>query len=76
MDLQKRSEKYIEYHMFETFNPIFEEKAQVYGLWHEAGGDIRYESILEEEEDCSQVSYLFPIFDPDSDKYDSYSYQP
>ena len=58
--------------MFETFHPVFTEKIQVYGLWHEASGDIRYESILEEDEDGSQLSYLFPIFDPESDRYDNY----
>lgn len=59
--------------MFETFSPIFEEKEQVYGFWHEVGGDIRYESILVEEEGGGQLSYLFPIFDPDSNKYDNYN---
>ena len=70
--LEKRSQKYIEYHMFETFRPFFEKKEHVYGFWHEVGGNIRYESILAEEEDGSQLSYLFPIFDPDSSKYDNY----
>ena len=72
MNLEERSKKYIEYHMFETFSPIFEEKVQVFGLWHEVRGDLRYESILEEEESGNQLSCLFPIFNPDSDKFDTY----
>ena len=72
MDLAERSKKYIEYHMFETFDPFFLEKIQVFGFWHEAQGCLRYESLLEEEENGTQLSCLFPIFDPDSDKYDNY----
>ena len=72
VNLEERSKKYIEYHMFETFSPIFEEKVQVFGLWHEVGGDLRYESILEEEESGNQLSCLFPIFHPDSEEYDNY----
>ena len=71
MNLEERSKKYIEYHMFETFNPIFEEKVQIFGLWHEVKGELRYESILEEERG-DQLSCLFPVFDPDSDEYDNY----
>ena len=59
--------------MFNTFHPIYETNTQVYGLWHEANGEIRYESILEEESDGTQISYLFPIFNPDSDEFDNYS---
>lgn len=72
VNLEERSKKYIEYHMFETFSPIFEEKVQVFGLWHEVGGELRYESILEEEESGKQLSYLFPVFDPDCNDYDGY----
>ena len=72
MNLEERSKKYIEYHMFETFSPLFEEEIQVFGLWHEADGELRYESILEEGEDGRHLSCLFPLFEPDSDKYDTY----
>ena len=44
----------------------------VQGLWHEAGGDIRYEAILAEDENGDQLSYLFPIFDPNSSEFDDY----
>ena len=41
------------------------------GLWHEASGGIRYEALVQEE-DGSQSSYLFPIFNPESDEFDDY----
>ena len=71
MDIGERSKKYVQYHMDKTFFPIFREKIMVNGLWHEAGGKIRYEGLVEEE-DGSQSSYLFPIFDPESDEFDDY----
>jgi len=42
------------------------------GLWHEANGEIRYEAVMEEESDGTQISYLFPIFDPESKEFDDY----
>ncbi len=57
--------------MDKTFFPTFEEKIMVNGLWHEADGNIRYEGLVEEE-DGSQSSYLFPIFDPKSSEFDNY----
>ena len=74
MEIGERSKKYVEYHMFNTFHPIYETNTQVHGLWHESNGEIRYESILEEESDGTQISYLFPIFNPDSDEFDNYSH--
>ena len=44
----------------------------VQGLWHEASGEIRYEAILGEDADGNQISYLFPIFDPESSEFDGY----
>lgn len=67
MDIEQRSLKYVEYHMFETFKPIFLEQAQVHGLWHDSDGLPRYESVLE-----NNISYLFPPFDPESNEYDTY----
>jgi len=42
------------------------------GLWHEARGEIRYEALMQEEKDGTQISYLFPIFDPESNEFDDY----
>ena len=69
MDIEQRSLKYVEFHMFETFKPVFLEQMQVHGLWHDSEGYPRYESILE-----NNISYLFPPFDPDSDEYDTYKF--
>ena len=69
MDIEQRSIKYVEFHMFETFKPVFLEQMQVHGLWHDSEGYPRYESILE-----NNISYLFPPFDPDSDEYDTYKF--
>lgn len=44
----------------------------VQGLWHEVAGQIRYEAVMAEEDDGSQLSYLFPEFDPESDEFDDY----
>lgn len=71
-NVNERSKKYVSFHMFETFNPIFTNNIMVQGLWHEAGGDIRYEAILAEDENGDQLSYLFPIFDPESSEFDEY----
>ena len=71
MDIEKRSLKYVEYHMFETFDPIFLKHNQAMGFWHDHDGLPRYESLLE-----NGISVLFPHFDPDSDKYDTYEFQP
>lgn len=57
--------------MFETFDPMFLEKTQIRGYWHEDKGYPRYESVLDNE-----ISVLFPHFDPDSDKYDTYEFKP
>jgi hypothetical protein len=72
MDIAERSKKYVQYHMDTTFSPTFTEKIMINGLWHEAGGEIRYEALVEEQ-DGSQSSYLFPIFDPESDEFDDYA---
>ena len=76
MDVEQRSLKYVEYHMFETFDPIFLNQMQVNGLWHDDDGYPRYESIIEnaEVQEGNLVSYLFPPFDPDSDEYDTYEF--
>ena len=67
MDVESRSLKYVEFHMFETFKPTFLEQMQIHGLWHDSDGLPRYESVLE-----NNISYLFPPFDPESDEYDTY----
>ena len=72
MDVGTRSRKYVAFHMFETFNPIFKNNTMVQGLWHEVGGEIRYEAVMLEEKDGTQLSYLFPAFDPESSIYDDY----
>ena len=66
MDIEKRSVKYLEFHMFETFKPIFEENTQDMSFWHDNSGLPQYESVV------SNISYLFPPFDPSSDEYDTY----
>lgn len=58
--------------MDNTFHPIFQEQVMVDGLWHEASGEIRYEALMKEEKDGTQISYLFPIFDPNSNEFDDY----
>jgi len=70
--IEERSKKYVSFHMFETFSPIFTEQIMMYGLWHEAGGEIRYEAVLGEDKDGKQISYLFPPFDPESSEFDHY----
>mgnify|MGYP001193265726 CR=1 FL=1 len=72
MDVGTRSKKYVAFHMFETFNPIFNNYTMVQGLWHEADGEIRYEALMAEDKNGKQLSYLFPIFDPNSDEFDDY----
>lgn len=72
MDVGTRSKKYVAFHMFETFNPVFTNGIMVQGLWHESDGEIRYEAVMAEERDGTQLSYLFPTFDPDSDEFDDY----
>jgi len=76
MDVESRSLKYVEFHMFETFAPIFLDQMQVAGFWHDAEGYPQYESVVEnaEGQEGNLVSYLFPIFDPDSDEYDTYEF--
>lgn len=71
-NVEQRSKKYVSFHMFETFNPIFKDNIMVQGLWHEASGEIRYEAILAEDKNGNQISYLFPIFDPESSEFDGY----
>ena len=73
MDIEARSLKYVEYHMFETFHPTFEEQIQIKGMWLEEGDDLRFESVVQDEEG-NVTSILFPVFDPDSDEYDNYDY--
>ena len=72
MDVGERSKKYVRFHMDHTFSPVFKSGIMVDGLWHEASGEIRYEAIMEEEKDGTQMSYLFPIFDPESNEFDDY----
>ena len=72
MDVGTRSKKYVAFHMFETFKPNFQNNIMTHGLWHEVGGEIRYEAVMAEEKDGTQLSYLFPAFDPKSDEFDDY----
>lgn len=58
--------------MDHTYSCVFENGIMVGGLWHEANGEIRYEALMEEEKDGTQISYLFPIFDPESNEFDDY----
>lgn len=76
MDVESRSLKYVEFHMFETFAPIFLEQMQVAGFWHDDSGYPRYESVVEnaDSQEGENISYLFPVFDPDSDEYDTYNF--
>tara|TARA_B100002019_G_scaffold161320_1_gene139168 strand:+ start:437 stop:700 length:264 start_codon:yes stop_codon:yes gene_type:complete len=76
MDIEKRSIKYVEFHMFETFAPVFLEQMQLDGFWHDDDGFPRYESILAntKKQKGNPISYLFPPFDPDSDEYDTYEF--
>ena len=78
MNIEKRSLKYVEFHMFETFRPIFLEQAQIAGFWHDDNGYPRYESVVEntDSQEGAEISYLFPVFDPDSDEYDTYEFDP
>jgi len=73
MNIGDRSKKYVEYHMFVTFDPIFRYNSIVAGLWHEVAGQIRYEALMEEDKDGKQLSYLFPIFDPECSDYDEFT---
>tara|TARA_B110000495_G_C22945240_1_gene553312 strand:+ start:572 stop:799 length:228 start_codon:yes stop_codon:yes gene_type:complete len=73
MDIEARSLKYVEYHMFETFDPIFLENTQTRGLWHDDDGLPRYESVIRDE-NGNETSILFPVFDPESEEYDTYNY--
>ena len=73
MDIGERSKKFVEYHMFVTFAPVFETNTMVHGLWHEVAGQIRYEAVMAEENDGTQLSYLFPIFDPECADYDDFA---
>lgn len=77
MDIEARSLKYVEFHMFETFAPVFETQMQIDGLWHDDEGLPRYESILENtpKQEGNPISYLFPPFDPESDEYDTYNFE-
>ena len=73
MDIGERSRKFVTYHMDTTFHPIFKTNTMVAGLWHEVAGQIRYEAIMQEDEDGKQLSYLFPIFDPECADYDDFT---
>lgn len=74
MDIEERSLKYVEFHMFETFASVFLDQMQVEGYWHSSGGFPQYESIVENApgQQGNPISYLFPPFDPDCDQYDTY----
>ena len=78
MNIENRSLKYVEFHMFETFNPVFLEQAQIAGFWHDDDGYPRYESVVEntDKQEGANISYLFPVFDPNSDEYDTYEFNP
>ena len=73
MDIGERSKKFVAYHMDVTFHPVFKTNTMVGGLWHEVAGQIRYEAIMEEDENGNQLSYLFPIFDPECADYDEFT---
>jgi len=73
MDIGERSKKYVEYHMFTTFDPVFKNNTMVAGLWHEVANQIRYEALMQEDDDGNQLSYLFPIFDPECADYDDFT---
>ncbi len=76
MNIEQRSIKYVEFNMFETFDPVFVEQPQIRGLWHDSDGLPRYEAIVENKkgQEGNNISYLFPPFDPDSDEYDNYNF--
>ena len=76
MDIEARSLKYVEFHMFETFAPIFLDQMQIEGYWHDSSGLPQYESIVENlpSQKGNPISYLFPPFDPDCDQYDTYNF--
>ena len=78
MNIEKRSLKYVEFHMFETFRPVFLEQMQIGGFWHDDNGLPRYESVVEntDEQEGANISYLFPAFEPDYDEYDTYEFDP
>jgi len=73
IDIGERSRRFVAYHMDTTFDPVFKTNTMVAGLWHEVAGQIRYEAIMQEDEDGKQLSYLFPIFDPECDDYDDFT---
>ena len=58
--------------MDHKYSSVFKNGIMVGGLWHEANGEIRYEAVMEEESDGTQISYLCPIFDPESKEFDDY----
>ena len=76
MDIEVRSLKYVEFHMFETFAPVFETQMQIDGYWHDSCGYPQYESIVENapSQEGNPISYLFPPFDPNDDQYDTYNF--
>ena len=76
MDIESRSLKYVEFHMFETFASVFLDQMQIEGYWHDSNGFPRYESIVEKlpNQEGNPISYLFPPFDPDCDQYDTYNF--
>jgi hypothetical protein len=75
MDIEARSLKYVEFHMFETFDPVFLNQMQIDGLWHDDEGLPRYECVVENAkgQTGTPISYLFPPFDPECDQYDTYN---
>jgi len=74
MDIESRSLKYVEFHMFRTFAHIFLDQMQIEGYWHDSNGFPRYESIVQNSpgQKGNPISYLFPPFDPESDLYDTH----
>lgn len=76
MDIEDRSLKYVEFHMFRTFAHIFLDQMQIEGYWHDSNGFPRYESIVQNlpNQKGLPISYLFPPFDPDCDQYDTYNF--
>lgn len=74
MDIGKKSQLFVAYHMIHDFSNVFSKRKIALGLWHEIAGQIRYEAILtqtktEEKKGEAPMSVLFPPFNPDEDYY-------
>jgi len=74
MDIGKKSQLFVAWHMIHTYSEIFAKRKIALGLWHEVAGHIRYEAILsqtktEEKKGETPLSVLFPPFDPEDNYY-------